>query len=350
MQYITLGRTGLRVSRTAFGVLPLQRVPLAEAVPLLRKAHEGGINFFDTARAYSDSEEKIGAALGAVRDEVIIASKSHGKDAAEVRAHLDTSLRSLHTDHLDLLQLHNAATLLGEEDPRYQELRAAQASGKVRFIGVTCHRLNVARAAVASGLYDTVQFPLSAISSAEDLQLIDDCRAQRIGLIAMKALCGGLLTNIPAAFAFLRQYDNVVPIWGIQRERELDEFLALEDAPPQLDAAMWDAIARDRRELAADFCRGCGYCLPCPEGIPIPMAARMSFLLRRAPYQQFLSEHWQHAMHTIEKCRHCGQCTARCPYQLDTPSLLAKMLDDYQEFFELHVTSMDSAVSPQINF
>ncbi len=332
MQYTTLGRTGLQVSRTAFGVLPLQRVPLAEAVLLLRKAHEHGITFFDTARAYSDSEEKIGAALGAVRDEVIIATKSHGKEAAEVRAHLETSLGQLRTDHVDLLQLHNPETLIGEEDARYQELRAAQASGKVRFIGITCHRLSVARAAVASGLYDTVQFPLSVISSDEDLQLVADCRQHNIGFIAMKALCGGLLTNIPAAFAFLRQYEQVVPIWGIQRERELDEFLALEDAPPVLDATMQEAIARDRRELAADFCRGCGYCLPCPAEIPIPMAARMSFLLRRAPYQQFLSETWQQRMHAIENCRHCGQCTARCPYQLDPPRLLAKMLEDYQEF------------------
>jgi len=342
MQYTTLGRTGLRVSRTSFGVLPLQRVPMAEAVRLLRKAHEHEINFFDTARAYTDSEEKIGAALSAVRDEVIIATKSGGQDAAEVRAHLETSLRNLRTDYVDLLQLHNPVSLCGEDDPRYQELRAAQASGKTRFIGITCHRLNVALEGVASGLYDTVQFPLSAISSDEDLRLIADCRQRNIGLIAMKALCGGLLTNIPAAFAFLRQYEQVVPIWGIQRECELDELLALEDAPPALDEAMLEVIARDRRELATDFCRACGYCLPCPEEIPIPMAARMSLLLRRMPYQQFLSENWQQQMLAIENCRHCGQCTARCPYQLDTPRILVKMLEEYRKF----LATADSEAPP----
>ncbi len=119
MQYTTLGRTGLRVSRTAFGVLPLQRTPMAEAVPILRNAYEHEINFFDTARAYSDSEEKIGAALGAVREQIVIATKSFGKDAAEIRAHLETSLHNLRTDYVDILQLHNPEALVGEDDPRY---------------------------------------------------------------------------------------------------------------------------------------------------------------------------------------------------------------------------------------
>ena len=190
----------------------------------------------------------------------------------------------------------------------------------MRWIGATAHRLEVARQAALSGLYDTVQFPLSAISSDEDLQLIEICREQNVGLIAMKALCGGLFTDVPAAFAFLRQYENVVPIWGMQRESELDDLLALEAAPPALDEAIWASIHASRVELAGNFCRACGYCLPCPAGIPIPMAARMGLCIKRMPYQQFLSEEWRAQMALIEQCTHCNQCAARCPYHLDTPA------------------------------
>jgi len=336
MQYTTLGRTGLRVSRTSFGALPIQRVSIAEAGVLLRKAYDHGVNFFDTARAYTDSEEKIGAALSDVRERIIIATKSGASTGAELTAHLETSLHNLRTDYVDILQLHTPPALATREDDRYEAMLAAQQAGKIRFIGMTNHRLDVVRQAAASELYDTVQYPLSAISSEEDLLLIDECRTHNVGLIAMKGLCGGLLTNATTAFAFLRQYENVVPIWGVQREAELDEFLALEANPPVLDAALWAEIARDRAELAGNFCRACGYCLPCPAGIPIPMAARMGLLLRRMPAQPLLSEEWQQNMARIEQCIGCGACASRCPYNLDTPRLLRDMLSEYKAM--LHAT------------
>ncbi|HEX2951126.1 MAG TPA: aldo/keto reductase [Armatimonadota bacterium] len=335
MQYTTLGRTQLRVSRTAFGALPIQRVSFDEAKLLLRKAYDHGVNFFDTARAYTDSEEKIGYALADVREKIIIATKTSASTADDLFKHLETSLRNLRTDHVDILQLHNPPTLAGpEHGDLYSAMLKAREKGMVRFIGITNHRLDIARQAAASGWYDTVQFPLSAISSDDDLVLIDDCRKHNIGLIAMKGLCGGLLTNAAQAFAFLRQYENVVPIWGVQREYELDEFLTLEDNPPVLDDAMWQAIQRDREELAGDFCRACGYCLPCPANIPIPTAARMTLMMRRAPYQQFLSPEWQEQMALIEKCKHCGNCAKRCPYGLDTPRLLQDMLKGYREMVQ----------------
>ena len=212
----------------------------------------------------------------------------------------------------------------------------ARRKGQIRFIGITNHRADVARAAIASGLYDTLQFPLSYISSEDDLGLIELCRQHDMGVIAMKALCGGLITNIPAAFAFFRQYDNVAPIWGIQHEYELDEFLALEKDPPVLDEELRRDMAADRSALSGSFCRGCGYCLPCPNDVPIPFAARMSFLLRRAPYRQFMTADWVEKMHRIEKCTNCGSCSSKCPYGLDTPNLLKMMLKDYDQFFAEH--------------
>ncbi len=322
------------VTRTAFGVLPLQRTEPAEATRILRRAFDAGINFYDTARAYSDSEEKIGAALHDVRDRIIIATKSMATTRAGVLADLETSLRNLRTDYVDILQLHNPGPLPDPDDPEssYAGLLAAREQGKIRFLGVTNHSLERAVAAVDSGRYDTLQFPISHISDAGDLAVIERCRRQDVGLIGMKPLCGGLLTEARTAFAFLRQYENLVPIWGMQRMEELEEMLALDANPPALDDAVQAAIERDRAELAGAFCRACGYCLPCPAGIPIPMAARMKLLLRRMPAQQFLTDAWRANMARIRDCADCGHCRAHCPYGLDTPALLRAMLDDYEAF------------------
>ncbi len=342
MDKVRLGRTGLMVSRTGFGALPIQRISIEEAGRLLVKAYENGINFFDTARAYSDSEEKIGYALSKYRKDIIIATKTMAKDGKELSEQLETSLSKLKTDYIDIYQLHNPDELPDPENPdsTYSAMLEAREKGMIRFLGITCHKLSNALEAVRSGLYDTVQFPLSSISSDADIKLIEECKKNDIGLIAMKALSGGLITNAASTFAFLRQYENVIPIWGVQREPELDEFIQMEKNPPVLDEKMWEHIRKDRSELSGSFCRGCGYCMPCPAGIHIPMTARMSLLLRRAPYQQFISDGWKKQMELINDCMNCGQCTSKCPYKLDTPGILKCMLEDYQEFYKMHSSNV----------
>jgi len=335
---VRLGRTGLQVTRTAFGVLPLQRTAMPEAVRILRRAYEAGITFYDTAHGYTDSEEKIGAALADVRDQVILATKTPSTTRDGVLADVETSLRRLRTDRLDILQLHNPSRLPDRDDPNssWAGLLEARRQGKVRFFGFTNHSLDRALEAARSGLFDTIQFPLTTLSDDKDLALIPRCRELDLGLIAMKPLCGGLLTHVPAIFAFLRQFENVVPIWGIQHLHELEEILALDANPPALDDTCRATIARDRAELAGDFCRACGYCLPCPADIPIPMAARMSLLLRRMPWRQFLSPEWRDRMARIRQCQDCGHCRQHCPYGLDTPALLRKTLADYEAFCADH--------------
>ncbi len=332
METTILGRTGLRVSRTSFGALPIQRVSFAEARTILRKAYGSGINFFDTARGYSDSEEKMGAALADVRHDLIIATKTHAATKNDLLDHVQTSLKNLRTDYIDILQLHNPSQVPNPEDPDglFAGLEEAKRRGWIRFFGITNHRLPIAQEAVRSGLFDTLQFPLSVLSSDEDLQLAQECSEREIGFIAMKALSGGLVTNARAAFAFLRQHPHIVPIWGIQRESELDEFIDLEAKPPVLDESLQKSIALDRKELSGSFCRGCGYCMPCPVGIPISMAARISLLLRRAPEQNFVTPEWQDKMRLINDCTQCGQCKAQCPYDLDTPELLKAELEKYE--------------------
>ena len=336
MEKMRLGRTRLMASRSGFGAIPIQRVSAEEAGRLLRKACDHGINFYDTARSYTDSEEKIGLALSGLRGKILIATKNKGENRQTVLTELEKSLRLLKTDYVDLLQIHNLKAFPDPDDPDtgYRGLLEAKQKGMTRFIGMSTHRIDIALQAAASGLYDTVQFPLSMISSDKDLGLIDVCRLNDVGLIAMKALSGGLITNAAAAFAFLRQFDTVLPIWGIQRERELDEFIALEADPPVLDEAMRRIIEKDRAELSGNFCRGCGYCTPCPIGIPVSMAARMSLLLRRTPVGRFLTEKWKADMALIDKCTGCGHCREMCPYELDVPTILKRQLADYEEFLE----------------
>ena len=201
----------------------------------------------------------------------------------------------------------------------------------VRHIGITNHRLNVAEEAIQSGLYETLQFPFSYLATEKELGLVEKCARADMGFIAMKALAGGLITNSAAAYAYLAQYENVLPIWGVQRERELDEFLSYIDNPPVLNEELSAVIAGDREELLGDFCRGCGYCMPCPAGIEINTCARMSLLIRRSPSAAQLTPGAQEMMKKIENCLHCGRCKAKCPYGLDTPGLLEKNYQDYRE-------------------
>ncbi len=338
MKKVRLGQTGLMVTKTSFGALPIQRVSMDEAVKILRRAYRGGINFFDTANAYTDSEEKIGAALGDVRGDIILATKSAPVPLERFKANIYNSLEKLKTDYLDLLQIHNPPRMYapGEEDGLYDCLRDLKDQGVIRHIGMTAHRPDVALAAVQSGLYETLQYPFSVLSAQRDLDLVEECRKRDVGFIAMKAMSGGLIQNPAATFAFLQRFDNVVPIYGIQRMEELEEWLALDASPPPFGEETEALIRREREELAGDFCRSCGYCLPCPAGIPIPNAARISFLMTRAPYAPYLTQSWREDMDKIEGCLHCGDCASRCPYGLDTPALLQKQLGWYNEFYAAH--------------
>ena len=333
MAEVTLGRTMITVNKNGFGALPVQRVSVEEAGRLLKKAFDHGITFFDTARAYSDSEEKLGLAFEGIREKIFIATKTAAETAEEFRQDLEESLRLLKTDYIDLYQFHNPAVCPkpGDGSGLYEAMLEARENGKIRHIGITNHRLNVAAEAVASGLYETLQFPFSYLASEKELELVEACRKADMGFIAMKALSGGLITNSAAAYAYLAKFDHVLPIWGIQRENELDEFLSYIGNPPVMTAELEAVIEHDRKELLGEFCRGCGYCMPCPAEIEINTCARMSLLIRRSPSAGHLTEASQNMMMKIRDCLHCGQCSSKCPYGLDTPSLLERNLKDYEE-------------------
>ena len=283
MAKFRLGKTELMVEKQGFGCLPIQRCTRQEAAALLRRAVDGGINYFDTARSYTDSEEKMGYALKGVRDKIWLATKSHAQTGQALMADLETSLRALQTD---------------------------------------------------SGLYATLQFPFSYLSGPQEQELVEKCRRADMGFIAMKGMAGGLIRDGYAASAFMETKPGVLPIWGVQHDWELEQFLDCVQRPAAMTEERRAAIDHDRKELTGNFCRGCGYCMPCPMGIEINNCARMSLMLRRAPTQGWLSPQWQEKMERIRQCLHCGHCSSRCPYGLDTPKLLWDNYVDYQTFLK----------------
>jgi predicted aldo/keto reductase-like oxidoreductase len=333
MVEVILGKTGITVNKNGFGALPIQRISREAAVALVRRAYDGGMRFFDTARFYSDSEEKLGAAFDGMRDQVYLATKTMALNAEDFRKQLNESLEALRTDYIDLYQFHNPpfCPMPGDGSGLYEAMLEAREQGKIRHMGITNHRLKVAHEAIDSGLYETLQFPFCYLSTEHELELVEKCRKANMGFIAMKGLSGGLLTNSAAAYAFLAQFENVLPIWGIQRESELDEFLSYIQNPPGMTEEICAEIAKDKKELGADFCRACGYCMPCPVGIEINTCARMSQLIRRSPSELQLTPEVQAKMKRVEECKHCGACSKKCPFGLDTPTLLEKNYKDYQE-------------------
>ena len=332
MSTIQLGSTGITIEKNGFGCLPIQRISKEDAARLLRKALDGGMNYFDTARAYSDSEEKMGYAFAGIRDKVVIATKTHAQTGRELREHLEASLRDLNTDYIDVYQFHNPAFVPrpGGEDGLYDAALEAQAQGKIRHIGITNHRLTVAREAIDSGLYATLQFPYSYLSGPQDQELVEMCERAGMGFVAMKGMAGGLLRDGIAAAAFMALQPIAVPSWGVQHEWELDQFLSCVPDAPAMTEERLALIEKDRAELTGSFCRSCGYCMPCPMGIQINQCARMSLMLRRMPAADYLTDYWQAEMRKIETCLQCGQCASKCPYGLNTPRLLQ---DNYKEYF-----------------
>mgnify|MGYP004716228309 FL=1 len=333
MKQITLGSTGITVPQNAFGALPIQRVSMEMAVKLLRRAYEGGMRFFDTARAYSDSEVKVGEAFDGMREKVFIATKTGAKTPEEVRAQVETSLKNLRTDYIDIYQFHCADQCYrpGDGTGMYECMEELKKEGKIRHIGITAHKLYIAEEAVESGLYETLQYPFSYLSSEKEIALVKKCKEANMAFIAMKGLAGGLINRSEAAMAFMSQFDNALPTWGTQKEKELEEWLSYMAETPTMNEELTAYIEKEQKELTGEFCRGCGYCMPCPAGIMINQCARMSLMLRRAPSKAWLTPQMQAEMKKIEVCLHCNQCMKKCPYELNTPELLKKNYEDYKK-------------------
>jgi predicted aldo/keto reductase-like oxidoreductase len=328
MEKRRLGKTDIVASVVGFGGIPIQGLSYGDAERVVLHALDRGIDFFDTARGYTDSESKIGRTLGRRRDRVFIASKAMSRDASGMRGELEASLRDLGTGMIDLYQFHavgNAEQLGRILAPggAYETLSRARDEGKVRWIGITGHSRPVLLEAVHLGMFDTVQLPYNAIETEWEDDVLPAAGEAGMGKLGMKPLAGGALSGAPAAIRFSLAGGIDISIPGMDTLGQVDENIAAGDLR-EPDPAELEALAAEREAWGELFCRRCGYCMPCPEGLNIPF-----LLLLEGYYNRYELKDWAVSrLRTQEKrysdCTGCGECLERCPYDLPIPELMTR--------------------------
>jgi len=335
MEKIRLGKTGLMASRIGFGGIPIQRVPEDEAVAVVRKCLDLGVNYLDTAMAYTNSEEKIGKAIAGRREQVILSTKTQAKTAAEAERSLAQSLKRLGVETIDLYQFHNVSSMdnlegvLAPGGP-LSALEDAKKAGIIRHIGITSHQIDAAKAAVRSDRFETIMFPFNFITREATEELLPMARERDMGFIAMKPLGGGRLTNATLAFKFLFQYPDVLPIPGIEKAGEIEEIVQLAEGPKEMTASEEKEIERLREELGNYFCRRCDYCRPCTVEIPISNVMSMPMFFNMRSRKSLFSGKTAALMEKAAECISCGECEQRCPYHLP----IRRMIFDYVNRYE----------------
>ena len=333
MDQVMLGATGLTVSEVGFGGIPIIPLGHDEAVAVVRHCFDRGITFFDTANMYPTSEEKIGAALKGVRDSAVIATKTAQRSAQGAAEHLELSLRRLQTDRIELYQLHNVSNREALDQVlapggAYEAVARARDAGKVRCIGISSHSIATATAALETGLFQTLQFPFNFIESDPAEALFPLALRQKVGIIGMKPLGGGVLERADLCFRFLQRHPYVVPIPGGRTPDEVDQILALYRNPEPLSDADEREIERIRSEVGERFCHRCEYCMPCAQGVLIPQVLMFPAILKRLTRER--AQGWVgKAMESVENCVECGECEQRCPYSLPIADLLKENLALY---------------------
>ncbi|MFC1901240.1 aldo/keto reductase [Chloroflexota bacterium] len=336
MEKIRLGKTEMMVSRLGFGGIPIQRDTEEEAVAVVKKCLELGITYLDTANGYTTSEERIGKAVAGMRENVMIATKSGARDRKTMEEHLALSLKRLNTDYIDLYQFHGVGTdehldAVLAPDGLLEAAREAQQAGKIRHIGITSHQVDIAKKAVQTGNFETIMFPFNFIARepAEDLHAV--CKELDVGVIAMKPLAGGMLSNVKIAFKYLFQYPDVLPIPGIEKVHEIEEIAALLDGSVELTEADKQEMQKLQNELGDQFCRRCDYCQPCTEGIRISSVMTSDTIAKRLPPERLFSGPFAGAIEEASNCSECGDCEERCPYHLPIRELIKKRIAAFEE-------------------
>jgi len=335
VEKMRLGKSNLMVTRIGFGGIPIQRLNEEGAVAVVKRCLDHGINFLDTANAYSTSESRIGKAIAGRRDGLIIATKSISRSREGITKQLDNSLRQLGTDYIDLYQYHAVSDfktldiVLDPEGPA-AALEEAKKAGKIRHIGVTSHQIDVAKKAVESGRFETVMFPFNFVTDEAASELLPLCRVHDVGFIDMKPLAGGMIDNARIAFKYLFQYGDVATIPGIEKLEEIDEIVGILNGPLELTEGDRVEMRRLKEQLGARFCHRCDYCQPCKEGIHISSVMTFPSFAARLPEEQLFG-FWSALFEPAAKCNKCGECEERCPYHLPIRDLMEEYYDLYEK-------------------
>lgn len=335
MDYVTLGKTGLKISRMGFGGIPIQRIDAQGTKELIHKMADAGVNYIDTARGYTVSEEYLGHALEGVRDKFVLATKSMARTKDAMAADIEKSLDNLRTEYIDLYQVHNPSMeqleqVMGEGGA-LEALKEAQAAGKIGHIGLTAHSAAVFERALEFGWVETIMFPYNIVESQGE-ELIARCKEKNIGFIAMKPLAGGAIENASLAIRYICANDNVtVVIPGMAEEKELEQNLrACLDASP-LSEEERKEIAGIREQLGSNFCRRCNYCAPCTAGINIPSVFLFAGYLERYDLGDWARDRYNSLAVKASACVECGECETRCPYHLPIREMLKKCAQEFGE-------------------
>lgn len=346
MEKIRLGKTGLMVTRLGFGGIPIQRLTEDEATKVVKGCLDLGIQFLDTANAYTISEGCVGRAIAGKRDNLIISTKSSSRKKEGMRHHLDLSLKHLGVGYVDLYNLHNVSTI--EEYDRavapggvLEAAQEAKRAGLVRHIGITCHTLEPAQKAVASGLFETIMFSFNFVGDEARDKLLPLCRQNDVGFIVMKAMAGGVLQDATVALKWLMQFPDIAILLGVDKLSQMEEAASIINGPATMTAEELRRMQQIKDELGPRFCHRCDYCQPCKEKVNISMViSQKSFHNRMPPSHVFRS--WiGEALETGYKCCQCGECEPKCPYHLP----IRDMIQEHMEFYSQKKAAFERAMA-----
>lgn len=342
MRTVRLGKTNLMVSRVGLGGIPLTRPTDDEAVRVIQRCLELGVNFIDTAYGYGPSEERIGRATEGRREQVLIATKGSWRHRSFVEHCIEVSLERLKTDYIDLWQFHNVSTfeaydLMLGPDGAMEAAREALQAGKIGHLGISSHNVDVALKAVSSDLFETVMIPFNFISNEAANELIQLAREHDVGFLAMKPFAGGRIRDANLAVKYLLQFDGVIPVTGIEKAEEIEEIVGIVSGSWELTLKQTQEIENIRARVGTRFCRQCEYCMPCPEGVQIPALMYLPILWDLWPPEWFFS--WGYVTNAIESAKNCVQCEKceeKCPYHLPIREMIAENIEFYEGLTKRH--------------
>ena len=335
MKYVTLGKTGLNISRLGFGGIPIQKVDAEVTKQLVQKMIENGINYIDTARGYTVSEVFLGEALEGCRDKFILATKSMARDKEGMAKDIETSLSNLRTDYIDLYQVHNPnpaqlETVLAEGGA-LEALLEAKEAGKIGHIGLTAHSLEVFEKALELPWVETIMYPYNIVETHGE-ELIQKCKEKNVGFIAMKPLAGGAIEDATLAIRYICANDAVsVVIPGMFDVKEIEQNQSACENELSLSAEELAGIQKVREELGSNFCRRCNYCAPCSVGIDIPGVFLMQGYLDRYGLEEWAKGRYAGMKVKAGACVECGACEPRCPYNLPIRQMLKTAAERFGE-------------------
>ena len=328
MEYRILGKTGLTVSRLGFGGIPIQKIDAVGTKKLMEELVREGVNFIDTARGYTVSEEYLGFALEGIRDRFVLATKSMARTKEAMARDIDTSLKNLRTDYIDLYQIHNPGAKDLEqvmaEGGALKALYEAKAAGKIGHIGITLHSVELFRQALTLPWVETVMFPYNIVETQGE-DLIALCQQQNIGFICMKPLAGGAIEDASLAMRFVVSNPNVtVVIPGMADVAEIAQNASATSDPSPLTEEEQQKIAEVKELLGTNFCRRCNYCAPCTVGINISAVFLFEGYFSRYDLKDWAKDRYNGLSKTASDCIGCGVCESRCPYDLPIRQMLKR--------------------------